>query len=163
MEEIKISHSLRGKRTFSLIFFMYVFCAFYYLLIKISLSTITYKEFFDASIEKFGISESIFYGLFCLFSPFCIYIILKERIVPCYIITNKSFIIASKKLEIFFTDVERFVLYKKTFDIRYRSEVERQKYNKYTRFSANGLTVNPQELLDLLNERLEAAKKGVGN
>ena len=115
---------------------------------------------------------------------FILYLILKERILnqPYYTITDNGIILnAYKKFEIKFSDVKNFSLseikhniYVKSrfISIHYKKNIERKKYNKASRLGryirdfnervssaheaipADGLTIKPQQLCDLLNERL---------
>ena len=111
------------------------------------------------------------------------YRLLRDRIkhIPYYIITDRSFILRNQKLEICFDDVERFVFKKgkegKRIEIQYKRGANLLKYERndfivriircllknfdstLKVINADGLTIKPQKLSDLLNERLAASKK----
>ena len=118
---------------------------------------------------------------------FMLWIMLKERITqtPYYIITDDSVIMNSglKTQEIRFADVERFFLTKvgtargaKLIGIQYIKNVELQKFENagkagraVRRFNkrvagsqealpADGLTIKPKDLCDILNERVKLSR-----
>ena len=116
-------------------------------------------------------------GLFVLF------LILRERICDkaYYIITDKSVLVdGMKKWEVRFADVEEFYLINvsssKQIGIKYKKEIELQKFEDASkagravrRFNksvagsqealpAEGLTIKPKELCEILNERVKNSR-----
>ena len=116
-------------------------------------------------------------GLFVLF------LILRERICDkaYYIITDKSVLVdGMKKWEVRFADVEKFYLINvsssKQIGIKYKKEIELQKFEDASkagravrRFNksvagsqealpAEGLTIKPKELCEILNERVKNSR-----
>ena len=114
------------------------------------------------------------FGLYLTYYP------LKERITntPFLVITEECVVMNSgERREIRFSDVEKFffsdVVRKEMIGIRYKQDVELQKADNASKMGsgtqtkneklaniqeaipANGLTIKPKELLDLLNERKE--------
>ena len=113
------------------------------------------------------------------------YLILKERIkhIPYYIITDRSFILRNQKLEICFDDVERFVFKKekegKRIEIQYKTGANLLKYERndfvvriircliknydstLKAISVDYLTIKPENLCDLLNERILNYESGL--
>ena len=126
--------------------------------------------------------------LFGIGGFFMLWLMLKERIThtPYYLITDYSIIMNSglKTYEVRFADVERFFLTNvgtargttKMIGIQYRKDVELQKYedakiigraarsfNKIVAGSqealpADGLTIKPNDLCEMLNERVKLSR-----
>jgi hypothetical protein len=126
---------------------------------------------FEKIIAWIGVA---FFGLGGLF---LIFVVLKEKILgkPFLVITDKGVIVDhGKRWEVNFEDVEKFVLYKnngKIIGIHYKKGINSKKLNdanplrrnvrkfndKIAGFQegipADNLTINAQNLCDLLNER----------
>ena len=122
-------------------------------------------------------ASTLFFGIGGLFM---LYIILRQRITnkPYYVITDECISMDSgmKKWEVRFADVEEFylinVMSSKQIAIKYKKDVELQKMNEASsagrtvrKFNekiagtqeslpADGFTIKPQQLCDLLNSKL---------
>jgi len=111
---------------------------------------------------------------------FIIGTILKERITgrPFLVISDESVVMNSRKAwEVRYADVEHFFLTGKLIGIYYKEDVDAEKMNTNNylgrlvrRFNvkltgvqehlpASNLTISPQQLCNLLNERLKAFKE----
>ena len=162
MEEIRIYHSLWKTGLVILICFVFAALGIYSLVVH---------------PEKSGFVFWVGFLFFSFGGIFMLWLILKERITgkPYYLVTDESIIMNSglKAWEVCFADVESFFLMGKMIGIRYKKEKEIQKME-----DANGLgrlvrhfnqriggsqehlyvsnmTMNPQKLCDLLNERVK--------
>ena len=166
METIKVYHALGRNVFFITLCFLFAGLIFYSLHIYSG---------FGRIIAWLGI---LFFGLGGLFM---LCLMLKERIThtPYYLITEDGIIsnMGSKAWEIRFADVERFFVtnFKQaTFiGIQYKKDVEALKIESASKFGravrhfnqvtaasqealvADGLTIKPKDLCDLLNERLK--------
>ena len=168
MEDVKVYHSIWKYSFLILVFFAFSIGLFW---------TLDYRSGYNW-ILWLGILFSAGGGVIFL------YMIFIERILhqPYYTITDNGIILnAYKKFEIKFSDVKNFSLseikhniYVKSrfISIHYKKNIERKKYNKASRLGryirdfnervssaheaipADGLTIKPQQLCDLLNERL---------
>jgi len=119
---------------------------------------------------------------------FLLFLVLKERLMrtPFLTVTDKSVVMSTlKDWEINFVDVERFFLISmgrtKFIGIEYKPGVEHQKMDDATTLGrwvrqfnvkasgfqesipADGLTIKPQQLCDLLNERLQSYHSNLSN
>ena len=187
MEEIRIYRSIWMNAISIVWLIISVFLLFSPLLISVLFPEITLKSFIDEIIDQLGIlrgSGFIFlWGLFSLAFLWGLYRLLQELIrrIPYYIITDRGFIMEHNNMEILFADVEEFFINKvgknKWIEIRYKSGVDLMKYERtgffvriirhfFTNYDctlkiiyANGLSISTQNLCELLNERLAAAKK----
>jgi hypothetical protein len=132
--------------------------------------------------EKMGLGLWLGLLLFGLGGIFMLWLILKERITgkPYYLVTDESVIMNSglKAWEVRFADVERFFLAGKMIGIVYKNDREIQKMEDAgwlgrigRRFNqriggsqehlyVSSMTMKPQELCDLLNERVKKMRAG---
>ena len=168
MEEIKIYHS--SWKSYFLLFFSLILVG-----CSVWLFTSGPQEI------NFGTIITTMSVLFTLATAtYAIYSTLHERLTnqPYCVITDRSLIINEKNgIEIRFADVEEFHISKltnKQILIRYKNDRKEPKedgiigrlsnrfddylINTNDSIDASGLTYNPQELCDLLNERVESAK-----
>ena len=166
MEEVRVYHSLWKNLLF--IASSFAFTAGFFLM-----------DFENKQLIKWlGI---LFFGGGGLFM---VYLILKERITgtPCIVITDNGVSVSSgKSFEVRFEDVNAFFIIDisktKQIGIRYKKGVREKKRDNAKQFErlirkanekiaraqesipASGLTIKPQTLCDLMNERLKAFQR----
>ena len=167
MEEIRIYHSLWKNAPVILICFAFA---------ALGIRTLIVHP------EKMGLGLWVGLLLFGFGGIFMLWLILRERITgkPYYVVTDESVIMNSgmKAWEVRFADVERFFLVGKMIGIIYKKDREIQKMEDASwlgrivrRFNqriggsqehlyASSMTMKPQEICDLLNERVKKMKGG---
>lgn len=173
METIKVYHSLWKSGLLVAVCFGFVAIGIFMLIAS------------PESSRMKAWTGTLFFGI-CGLSN--LWLMLKERIThtPYYIITDKSLIMNSglKTSEVHFADVECFFLTKvgtakgktKMIGIQYKRDVELQKFEdtgkagrvvrRFSKsvagsqeaFPANGLTIKPSDLCEILNERVRLSQ-----
>ena len=185
MEDIGIYRSIRKNAVLLVFGFLWIVCTIgelatvlIFTIVDERKSFIEYwKEFFSKYFDDMGVFMGSVILITCVPAIFFItyfyfrwaYRFLRDRIrhIPYYIITDKSFIINRPGgLEFSFADIETFVFKSekvkrdtsKWIEIQYKNGVDLEKYDEVTCIETQGLTVSPENLCDLLNERLAASK-----
>ena len=181
MEEIWIYRSIRKNALLlGCVFYLAISIIFPFVFIIVS-DKIGLKKFCNEFIFGFFNEMGVFMGsvillvgglgiigyIYYYFS--WVYRLLRDQIrhIPYYIITDRSFIVNhDERIEVSFANIEEFAFKKdkakgitfESIEIQYKDGVDIQKYKEYKTIDATKLTVTPLMLLDLLNERLAAAK-----
>ena len=167
MEEIRIYHSLWKNAPVILICFAFA---------ALGIRTLIVHP------EKMGLGLWLGLLIFGFGGIFMLWLIQRERITgkPYYVITDESVTMNSgmKAWEVRFDDVERFFLTSKMIGIIYKKNREIQKMEEVSsigrivrRFNqriggsqehlyVSSMTMKPQEICDLLNERVKKKKGG---